>query len=287
MNSLSPQTQQLLKHLPALCNMARRLAVKAGDHTLPYFETVGEDGGTERQIKADGSPFTVADTEAEDIILAGLREMTPDIPVVGEESVSAGRIPDLNGAEWFWLVDPIDGTKEFLLGPNGSGEYTVNIALIHKGAPVLGVVYAPVAGQLYAGCGPGTAIRWRVDQGKDKPIAVRDTPAAGFTVVTSRNHHNEEKLNGFLTELKVAKVLHRASSLKICAIAEGKADIYPRHGLTSEWDTAAGHAILASAGGSIVDLDGHSLTYGHAGRKFHNPEFVASSGFWPLPAAPG
>ncbi len=281
--TLSLQTQQLLKHLPALCNMVRRLAVRAGDHTLPYFETVGEDGGTQRQIKADGSPFTIADTEAEDIIFAGLLEITPDILIVGEESVSNGKIPDLRDAEWFWLVDPIDGTKEFLLGPNGSGDYTVNIALIHNGTPVLGVVYAPVPGQLYAGCGPGTAIRWRADHENDKPITVREAPASGFSIVTSRHHHDEKRLNAFLADLKVAKVLHRASSLKICAIAEGKADLYPRHGLTSEWDTAAGHAILASAGGTIVDLDGNPLTYGHAERKFINPEFIASSGIWPLP----
>jgi 3'(2'), 5'-bisphosphate nucleotidase len=158
----------------------------------------------------------------------------------------------------------------------------VNIALIHNGVPVLGVVYAPVPGELYAGCGPGTAIRWLADHENDKPITVRDAPAAGFTVVASVNHKNDAKLNAFLDDLKVAKVLHRASSLKICAIAAGKADIYPRHGLTSEWDTAAGHAVLNSAGGKIVDLDGNPLTYGHADRKFLNPEFVASSGFWPF-----
>lgn len=282
MNALSPQTQQLLKHLPALCNMVRRLAVKAGDHTLPYFETVGEDGGTQSQTKADGSPFTIADTEAEAIVLAGLRDIAADIPVVGEESVSAGSIPDLQGAEWFWLVDPIDGTKEFLRGPNGSGDYTVNIALIHNGVPALGVVYAPVMGQLYAGCGPGTAIRWRAENNADKAIAVRESPPSGFTVVASRNHGDARRLESFLSEFKIAKVLHRASSLKICAIAEGKADLYPRHGLTSEWDTAAGHAVLLSAGGKIVDMNGAPLTYGHAGRKFINPEFVASSGFWPV-----
>ena len=280
MNGHPPATAQLLKHPKALCNMVRRLAVEAGDHTVSYFEMVGTDADEGFQIKDDGSPFHRADVEAEAMIIAGLEAIAPGIPVIGEESVNAGKIPDLNGAEWFWLVDPIDGTKEFLEGPNGSGDYTVNIALVHRGVPVIGVVYAPVPGELYAGCGPGTAIRWRADTDNEKPIAVREAPAAGFTVVASRHHGDQKRLDAFLAELKVAKVLHRASSLKICAIAAGKADVYPRHGLTSEWDTAAGHAVLLSAGGSMVDFQGHALTYGHDARKFLNPEFVASSGFW-------
>lgn len=282
MSTIPPESAQLLKHPKALCNMVRRLAVEAGDHTLPYFENIGTDQDDGFNLKADGSPFHRADVETEEMIVAGLAAITPGIPVIGEESVNAGKIPDITSVEWFWLVDPIDGTKAFLEGPNGSGDYTVNVALIHRGVPVLGVVYAPVSGELYAGCGPGTAIRWRADNDKEKPIAVRNAPAAGFTVVASRNHSNDQKLNEFLAGLKVAKVLHRASSLKICVIAAGKADIYPRHGLTSEWDTAAGHAVLSSAGGTLVDLQGHTLTYGHAERKFLNPEFVASSGFWPL-----
>ena len=136
MNPLSSQTQQLLRHLPALCNMVRRLAVKAGDHTLPYFETVGESGGPERQSKEDGSPFTIADTEAEDIIFSGLNEMTPGIPIVGEESVSAGTIPDLREVEWFWLVDPIDGTKAFV---REYPFFSTQIALRHRGRLIVGV----------------------------------------------------------------------------------------------------------------------------------------------------
>jgi 3'(2'), 5'-bisphosphate nucleotidase len=286
MTGFPPATEQLLRHPKALCNMVRRLAVQAGDHTIPFFESIGTDDDAGFDVKADGSPFHRADVEAEAMIITGLEGFAPGIPVIGEESVNAGKIPDLSGVDWFWLVDPIDGTKEFLEGPNGSGDYTVNIALVHKGVPVLGVVYAPVSGELYAGCGPGTAIRWLADTDNEKPIAVRDAPAAGFTVVASRNHGNAPKLDAFLAELKVTKVLHRASSLKICVIAAGKADIYPRHGLTSEWDTAAGHAVLTSAGGSLVDLNGAPLTYGHADRKFLNPEFVASSGFWP-PAPEG
>lgn len=275
---LPDKTTQILRHPQALCNMVRRLAVQAGDHTLPFFEVVGEDDVTHKE---DGSPSVQAEREAEAIIIAGLGDITPGVPVIGEESVASGHIPDVSGTEWFWLVDPVDGTREFIRGPNGSGDYTVNIALIHSGKPVLGVVYAPVHGVLFAGCGPGTAIRWMADTDREKPIAVRAAPARGYTVVTSRNHRNAEKLDAFLAGLKVEKVIHRGSSLKLCAIAEGKADIYPRHGLTSEWDIAAGDAVLTSAGGWIVDLDGGPITYGHAGRKFINPEFVASSGFWP------
>ncbi|MDB5490188.1 MAG: adenosine-3(2),5-bisphosphate nucleotidase [Micavibrio sp.] len=274
--TLSPATLQLLAHLPAVCNMVRRVAVEAGDLTLMYFD---EDGFV-ADIKADGSPVTSADREAEALIIRGLNAFAPDVPVVGEESVAAGNIPDLAGHDYFWLVDPLDGTKEFI---KGSGDYTVNIALIHKGVPVLGVIYAPVPGELYSGCGEGTALRYMAESGSEKKIFVRDMPVEGLTVITSRGHNNQQKIEEFLAGFKVAKVLHRGSSLKMCMIAAGKGDIYPRPGETCEWDTAAGDAILRSAGGKIVDFDGNVLSYGHAEKKFLNPEFVASSGFWPIP----
>lgn len=273
--TLPEPTLQLLSHLPALCNMVRRVAIEAGNLTLAYFD---EDGFV-ADTKADGSPVTRADQEAEDLIIKGLFSFSPGIPVVGEESVAANHIPDLTGQDYFWLVDPLDGTKEFI---KGSGDYTVNIALIHKGVPILGVIYAPVPGELYAGCGAGTALRWMAESGSEKKIYVRDMPAEGLTVITSRGHHNQQKIEQFLNEFKVAKILHRGSSLKMCMIASGKADIYPRPGATSEWDTAAGDAILRSAGGHIVDFNGAPLHYGHPERKFINPEFVASSGFWPM-----
>lgn len=255
--------------------MVRRVAVKAGDHTLMYFDESGYAADT----KADGSPVTRADQEAEQSIIDGLREIAGDIPIVAEESVAAGVIPDLTGAEWFWLVDPLDGTREFV---RGSGDYSVNIALIHHHEPVLGVIYAPVPGELYAGCGPGTALRWLAESENEKKIHVRDLPNEGLTVVAGRLSKNPVKLNAFIEDFKVAKVLQKGSSLKLCMIAAGKADLYPRFGETSEWDTAAGDAILRAAGGHVVDLQGVPLSYGHAERKFANPPFVASSGFWPI-----
>lgn len=274
---LPPATEKLLQHPAALCNMVRRLAMAAGDHALQYYDESG--CAAEAEAKADGSPVTLADREAEAIILDGLAGITPGIKVVGEEAVAAGIIPDLTTAEWFWLVDPIDGTREFI---HGSPDFTVNIALIHRGVPVLGVVFVPVTGELYAGHGPDTAIRYLADTGAEKPIRVRDLPRAGLTVVSSRHQQDQKSFDRFIADFKIAKALRRGSSLKLCLIAAGKADLYPRFGRICEWDIAAGDAILRSAGGAIVDLDGAPLTYGHADRAFYSPEFIASSGFWPV-----
>jgi len=260
---------KLLSHPAALCNIVRRIAIEAGHVTLDYFDETGFD---DVQTKGDGSPVTAADQAAEKVIEDSLSDLFPDIPVVGEELAEAGRTPDLSGCEYFWLVDPLDGTKEFI---SGRGDYTVNIALIYKGVPVLGVVYAPVKGELYAGHGPGTAVRWMEDRDKDKPIHVRKPPVAGLTVVASLNHTNQERLENFLKDYKVAKLLKRGSSLKICAVAAGKADLYPRLGPTCEWDTAAGDAVLRSAGGIVTDLEGNDFRYGHSERKFLNTEFIA------------
>lgn len=262
-------SEKLLSHPKALCNIIRRVAIQAGELTLNHFDESGYQGA---EIKGDGSPVTIADREAELVIEKELKNITPDIPMVGEEACEQGRIPDLSGSEYFWLVDALDGTKEFI---SGSGDYTVNIALIHAGTPLLGVVYAPVKGELYAGCGPGTAVRYMEETDKEKPIQVRTPPAEGLTVVASANHSNEEKLQSFLSEYKVAKLLKRGSSLKICTVAAGKADLYPRLGPTCEWDIAAGDAVLRAAGGIITDLDGNDFSYGHSERKFLNGEFIA------------
>jgi 3'(2'), 5'-bisphosphate nucleotidase len=203
----------------------------------------------------------------------------PQIPLIAEEAAAEGRLPDLKGCEYFWLVDPLDGTKEFI---TGSGDYTVNIALIRNGAPVAGVVYAPVAGELYAGCGPDTAVRWLEKTDKEKSIHVRPAPAEGLTVVASRNHGDAQRLDSFLGNYKVARLVKRGSSLKICTVASGKADIYPRLGPTSEWDTAAGDAVLRAAGGVMTDMAGKQLTYGRQDGKFLNPEFIAAAADFPL-----
>ena len=264
------QADQLLTHHAALCNVVRRIAVEAGHVTLEYFDESGYVGA---ETKGDGSPVTAADEAAEDIITAKLKEALPAVPIIGEEAASAGKLPDLTGAEYFWLVDPLDGTKEFI---SGSGEYTVNIALIHKGVPVLGVVYAPAKGELYAGHEPGSAVRWMEDTDQEKPVRVRRVPKEGMTVVASRNHGDGAKLDRFLDGYKVEKLLKRGSSLKICTVAMGRADLYPRFGPTCEWDTAAGDAILRAAGGMLGTTDYQPFTYGHADRKFLNPEFIAA-----------
>lgn len=269
-------SEKLLQHLPALCNTVRRIAIEAGHVTLEHFDEAGYQGA---QDKTDGSPVTVADHAAEAIIEKALRELMPDIPIVAEEAAAAGKLPEIAGKEYFWLVDPLDGTKEFI---SGSGDYTVNIALIHNGKPVVGVVYTPVNGELYAGCGPGTAVRWLEKTGNEKNINVRAAPAAGLTVVASRNHGDPGRLDTFLSHYKVERLIKRGSSLKICAVAAGKADVYPRFGPTCEWDTAAGDAVLRSAGGCITDMKGATLLYGKQNGKFLNPEFIAAGDGFPL-----
>ncbi len=219
-------------------------------------------------FKKDASPVTVADERAETLILRDLRNLLPGIPAIGEEAVSNGLV-ESSESNTFWLVDPVDGTKEFL---RRSGEFTVNIALIHHGEPVLGVVTAPAIGQAFRACGVKSAER-RVAGGNWRPIAVRNTPKEGVVVVSSRSHGDKEKLASLTNELEVHHHKTIGSSLKFCLIAEGNADIYPRYGPTSEWDTAAGHAILRGAGGYVLLTDGSELKYGKIG--WRNPEFIA------------
>ena len=216
--------------------------------------------------KKDASPVTQADEAAEKVICAALNALTPDIPVVAEEAFSAG-------GEWelgrrFWLVDPLDGTREFV---SRNGEFTVNIALIESGVPVLGVVYAPAIGKLFAGAvGAGSFIE---DGSGRRPISCRAVPDEGLTVVASRSHGDEQALDRLLAGRKVASRTNAGSSLKFCTVAEASADLYPRLGRTMEWDTAAGHAVLSAAGGRVTDIAGKDLRYGKPG--FENPHFLA------------
>ncbi|MGB4058097.1 MAG: 3'(2'),5'-bisphosphate nucleotidase CysQ [Alphaproteobacteria bacterium] len=266
--------EKLLAHPGALCNMVRRVAIDAGRITLDYFEMVRPE---QVERKSNGSPVTEADRAAEDFIVAALKDIIPEIPVIAEESADAGNIPDLSQHDYFWLVDPLDATREFIAGGKN---YTVNIGLICKGVPVLGVVYAPALGVLYAGHGEGTAVRWSEDTGKDKSITVRKTPAAGLTVMSSFYNADDTRMDKFLQAFKVEKILKRASSIKLCLVAEGKADMHPRLGTTCEWDTAAGEAVLRAAGGILTNLEGEPLSYGGVGKKFINPHFVASAFEW-------
>jgi 3'(2'), 5'-bisphosphate nucleotidase len=218
------------------------------------------------EIKGDESPVTLADQCAEKVIFEGLKRIGPGIPVVGEEAASAGDIPDVSNR--FWLVDPIDGTREFV---NRNGEFTVNIALIDHGVPMLGLVLAPALGTLYAGAAGLGA--WVDVHNVRRPIAVRPVPADGLTVVGSRHHGNDAAVNAFLAGRRVAAVRMVGSSLKLCIVAEGLADVYPRFGRTLEWDTAAGDAVLRAAGGAVRTTAGELLTYAKPG--FENPDFVA------------
>ena len=274
-------TDKLLAHPQALCNIVRRIAVGAGQATLEYFDEAGFAGHT---AKADGSPVTVADQVAENIIVAALRELTPEIPIVAEELTAAGNAPVITPGGDCWLVDPLDGTLEFVAG---RPDYTVNIALVRDGRPALGVIYAPVHGELYAACGPGTAIRWNEAMDKEKSIRGRAVPAAGYHVISSRGLDDDRLMNKFLENYKIAKLTRRGSSLKLCLLADGHADMYPRFGTTYEWDTAAGEAILLAAGGSLVDLEGGRLQYGQSALGFKNSNFVASGAALVLPSQVG
>ena len=227
--------------------------------------------GFEVESKQDTSPVTEADRAAELIILAALARVAPGVPVIAEEEVAAGRIPAHN--DTYFLVDPLDGTKEFI---RGGDDYTVNIGLIERGSPKLGVVFAPATGRLHGGCvGEGA---W-LDEGQGRvPIATR--PRGDLTTaVASKSHLNQATVDYLEAAVGNCGYVSVGSSLKFCIVAEGKADIYPRAAPTSEWDTAAGHAVLVAAGGLVDGPDGEALAYGK--RAFLNRAFVATSGWKP------
>jgi 3'(2'), 5'-bisphosphate nucleotidase len=252
-------TLQLLAAVEALANEAAALILEV------YATDFAVQG------KADASPVTVADERAEAHLVAGLRRLTPGVPVVAEEAVSRGEVPAVAGR--FWLVDPLDGTREFVAR---NGEFTVNLALVEDGEPVLGVVQVPVQRRRYAGLvGQGA---WCTDADGRRAIGCRAVPAAGELVVaSSRSHGDGAALQGWLAAQGLAgrPLRHRpaGSALKFGLLACGEADLYPRLGRTMEWDTAAGHAMLRAAGGEVCTLDGALLRYGKPG--FENPHFVA------------
>ena len=247
--------------LESITNIARR----AGEVILQVYATDFAVRG-----KDDASPVTQADEQAEALILESLAALAPGIPVVAEESAAAGRVPDLASLGGrFWLVDPLDGTKEFI---SRNGEFTVNIALVEDGVPTLGVVFAPAIGRLFAGAA-GLGARVEDSEGR-RPITCRAVPGEGLTVVASRSHGDAAALDAFLAGRKVASLASAGSSLKLCLVAAGEADLYPRLGRTMEWDIAAGHAVVLAAGGQVCRLDGTPLAYGKPG--FDNPHFYAT-----------
>jgi 3'(2'), 5'-bisphosphate nucleotidase len=228
----------------------RALAKQAGEKILAVYNT---EFSVEE--KDDKSPLTAADMASHTAIVAGLETLTPDIPVLSEESA---KIPYAERAAWetYWLIDPLDGTKEFI---KRNGEFTVNIALIHAGVPVLGVVHVPVSGVTYAACEGRGAIK-EVPGSGEQPVQVRKLGGGPVAVVGSRSHQGDS-LKAFLAKLGEHKMVSMGSSLKICLVAEGAADVYPRLGLTSEWDTAAAHCVVNQAGGSLTDLEMKPLRY--------------------------
>lgn len=255
---------------------ARRLgnlAVRASAEILKLY-----GGNILVGSKDDCSPVTAADHAAEDIILAGLAgDLGLNYPVVSEEAVAAGQVPDVQTDRAFWLVDPLDGTREFI---SGNGEFTVNIALVRDGRPILGVVHTPVSGHTYIGLQTMDGSFAQVHRGGAwQDIACRPAPDKGLVALVSRSHNSPEVAT-YIERFDVGELVSAGSSLKFCRIAEGSADLYPRLGRTMEWDTAAAHAVLTAAGGHVETLDGAPLTYGKCG--FENPYFVAY-GHGPLP----
>ena len=263
--------------------------LKLAEALLPVAYEAGQEilrvrrAGARVEWKTDSSPVTEADRAAEVVIAAGLARLAPGVPVVAEEAVSAGRLPEA-GAEFF-LVDPLDGTREFVRGGN---DFTVNIGLIRDGAPVLGVILLPESGKLFWGVGGAGAWRARFADGavvERQPIRVRPAPQGSIAVVASRSHRTPET-DAYIARYDVEKLVSAGSSMKFCAVASGKADLYPRMGTTMQWDTAAGDAILRAAGGLVVTLDGQPLPYGSGGRPgaegYRNPWFVATGGVTPL-----
>lgn len=262
-------------HIADMLDILERAALAAGKAILEIYNSEPEV-----RLKADQSPVTDADQKAEAIILSWLETYFPVIPVVAEESVAAGKVPNIAGKAFF-LVDPLDGTKEFI---NRRDDFTVNIALVDKGVPILGVVYAPALGVAYSAA-EGRAEKFTVTSGvrqENRLIIGCRSHGDHLTAIASRSHNSQETEN-FLSKHKITDYSAIGSSLKFCLLAEGLADIYPRFSRTMEWDTAAGDAILRAAGGETLTMDGTPLTYGKQGQDndidFANPFFV-SRGKW-------
>jgi len=247
------------------------IALGAGRLVMEVFNT-----DHRVRSKVDQSPVTEADHAAEHHILTALRQAFPHIPCVAEEEVAAGIVPGYRGVVFF-LVDPLDGTKEFI---NRHTDFTVNIGLVRDGVPVAGVVYAPCTRRFYAGR-PGHAEAIEVDPNHEivgrRHIHAREG-LVPYTIVASRSHGTPET-DAFIRKISAAEIVSVGSSLKFCLIAAGEADVYPRFGTTMEWDTAAGDAVLRAAGGLTVDAQGQPLTYGKRGVEgradFTNPSFIA------------
>jgi 3'(2'), 5'-bisphosphate nucleotidase len=268
---IATATPLTLSERRELLGRVRATAAKAALAVLEIYAT-----DFAARYKADASPVTLADEAAEHVILADLAEVTPTIPVIAEEQVSRLGFPQ-RAPPRFWLVDPLDGTREFV---HRNGEFTVNIALIENERPILGVVHVPARGEAYTGHGAATALYYRGEEAP-RPIAARLEPPVGAVVVESRSHGDATRADIWLARLNSPARKQAGSSLKFCLIAAGEGDLYPRFGTTMEWDTAAGQAVLEAAGGQVTALDGEVLRYGKP--EFRNPHFIARG--LPLPPA--
>jgi len=255
---MTPERLQLL--LEQLVPVVR----EAGDAILDVYAR-----GANIESKPDGSPVTAADRRAEEIILRGLETYAPEIAVISEENAASHLVvpPDL-----FFLVDPLDGTREFIKR-DGKGSFTVNIALIENRAPVLGIVFAPALDKMFEGCCIG---RHRYVRENGNVISVRNLPSGGAVAVASISHRDPET-ETWLEEHRINETLSIGSSLKFCLLAAGEADVYPRFSQTMEWDTAAGDAVLRAAGGTVEFPDGGSFIYGKP--EYRNGAFIAKGSF--------
>jgi 3'(2'), 5'-bisphosphate nucleotidase len=253
----TPDLASLLPEIVALAHHAGRAAMEV------------YSGNFEVRAKADASPVTLADERCEGLILPRLAELTPDIPAASEEALCGTDLRNWQAPARFWLVDPLDGTREFA---SRNGEFSVNIALVVDRRPVLGVVHAPAVGLTWWGAGPGTAVMRHGDQA---PVAIRARrpPPEGLVALESRSHGDRAAIDAFLADHKIAARRQSGSALKFGLLAQGEGDVYPRFGPTMEWDTAAGHAVLEAAGGRIETLAGRPLLYGKPGLT--NPDFIA------------
>ncbi|MEO0913412.1 MAG: 3'(2'),5'-bisphosphate nucleotidase CysQ [Pseudomonadota bacterium] len=250
-----------------ICSVFRRLALEAGAEIMNVYNAEGMDV----RLKGDASPVTVADEIADKLIFAGLKAAFPEMPIVTEEQAASHTVK----ASTFIIVDPLDGTKEFV---QRRGDFTVNIALVEAGNPTQGVVYAPAKKRLFYTDAEGQTVEELGEHdtektGETKPLQVRTADNGALIVVASKSHR-DAATDEYISRYAVAESASAGSSLKFCLVAAGEADLYPRLGRTMEWDTAAGHAVLLGAGGSVVRFDDHTpLAYGKPG--FENPFFIA------------
>ncbi len=251
----------------ALIPIIRRLALEAGDKIMEIYNSDTFDV----KVKSDESPVTEADEAADALISEGLRAAFPDILLVTEEQAASHS----EKGETFLIVDPLDGTKEFI---NRRGDFTVNIALVENGTPTRGVVYAPARGRMFYTRADGQSVEEtgaldKAHVGEITPISVSNPDNSALLIVASKSHR-DQATEDYINKYQVQDSKSAGSSLKFCLVATGEADLYPRVGRTMEWDTAAGHAVLAGAGGQVVRFDDHTpLTYGKDG--YANPFFIA------------